>query len=77
MKSLKNIKKAIADTGTTLIYGPTSEIDMLHDKIGVYTDEYGNVLLPCSRIASLPSNKYYMLKLKYLSISDFKIFYLN
>ena len=53
--------EAIADTGTTLIIGPNNAIDLLHAKIGLKMDEYGNVGLPCSQIPKLPSFIYFYL----------------
>ncbi len=53
--------EAIADTGTSLIIGPTIDINLLNAQIGATQDSYGNILLDCSTISSLPGRKFCIL----------------
>ena len=46
--------EAIADTGTTLIVGPTDEIDKLNNQLGATQDQFGDYIFDCSQIDSLP-----------------------
>lgn len=47
--------EAIADTGTSLIGGPQSDIDQLHNYLGGYETNAGDVLFDCDSISELPS----------------------
>lgn len=47
--------EAIADTGTTLITGPTGEINLLNEVIGASYTSSGMYSVDCSRIPNLPN----------------------
>ena len=53
--------EAIADTGTSLIIGPTLDINLLNSQIGAKPDLYGNIILDCAAISSLPGRKFCIL----------------
>jgi cathepsin D len=53
--------EAIADTGTSLIIGPTLDINLLNSQIGATQDSYGNIILDCATIFSLPGRKFFIL----------------
>ncbi|XP_071811391.1 lysosomal aspartic protease-like isoform X2 [Apostichopus japonicus] len=46
--------EAIADTGTSLLTGPSSEITKLNNQLGAHS-EMGQFMFDCSQIASLPT----------------------
>lgn len=60
--------EAIADTGTTLITGPSGEITLMNEVIGAYYSSSGIYVVNCSRIPNLPNiefilgNKAFILK---------------
>ncbi|KAL7884963.1 hypothetical protein AOLI_G00077330 [Acnodon oligacanthus] len=47
--------QAIIDTGTSVIVGPTSDISSINSVVGATTDEYGDAIVSCSSIQSMPS----------------------
>ena len=47
--------QAIADTGTSLIVGPTSEINYLNSKLGAKKNFMGQYYFNCNSVSSLPS----------------------
>ena len=50
---------AIADTGTSLIYGDTNTINSLMSKIGAMSDGMGGFVVRQSKLSSMPSNAYF------------------
>lgn len=46
--------EAIADTGTSLLTGPTSQINVLNEKIGALSNSNGEFVLDCSQLDNLP-----------------------
>nr|ATU82849.1 secreted Aspartyl protease-like protein [Pristhesancus plagipennis] len=46
--------QAIADTGTTMIIGPTEEISAIHEYIGA-KEQFGMGMVPCESVDTLPS----------------------
>ncbi|XP_036151758.1 pepsin A [Myotis myotis] len=47
--------QAIVDTGTSLLSGPTNAIANIQSSIGATQDSYGQMVVSCSAINSLPS----------------------
>ncbi|XP_029013049.1 pepsin A-like [Betta splendens] len=46
--------QAIIDTGTSLIVGPTSDINNINAWVGASTDQYGDATVSCQNIQSMP-----------------------
>ncbi|XP_026188356.1 pepsin A-like [Mastacembelus armatus] len=46
--------QAIVDTGTSLIVGPTSDINNMNAWVGATTDQYGDASVNCQNIQSMP-----------------------
>nr|ABX89618.1 pepsinogen [Sparus aurata] len=46
--------QAIIDTGTSLIVGPTSDINNMNSWVGASTNEYGEATVNCQNIQSMP-----------------------
>uniref|UniRef100_A0A3Q0R5Q3 pepsin A n=1 Tax=Amphilophus citrinellus TaxID=61819 RepID=A0A3Q0R5Q3_AMPCI len=46
--------QAIIDTGTSVIVGPTSDINNLNSWVGASTDQYGDAIVNCQNIQSMP-----------------------
>ncbi|XP_030589530.1 pepsin A-like [Archocentrus centrarchus] len=46
--------QAIIDTGTSLIVGPTSDISNLNSWVGASTNQYGDAIVNCQNIQSMP-----------------------
>ncbi|KAM3872369.1 pepsin A-like [Diretmus argenteus] len=46
--------QAIIDTGTSLIVGPTNDINNLNSQVGAYTNSYGEAVVDCRNIQSMP-----------------------
>ncbi|XP_054464971.1 pepsin A-like [Anoplopoma fimbria] len=46
--------QAIIDTGTSLIVGPTSDINNMNSWVGASTDEYGDATVNCQNIQNMP-----------------------
>ncbi|KAI3357381.1 hypothetical protein L3Q82_015819, partial [Scortum barcoo] len=46
--------QAIIDTGTSLIVGPTSDINNLNSWVGASTNQYGEAIVNCQNIQSMP-----------------------
>ncbi|XP_029013051.1 pepsin A-like [Betta splendens] len=46
--------QAIIDTGTSLIVGPTSDINNINAWVGASTDQYGDASVNCQSIQNLP-----------------------
>ncbi|ELK23417.1 Pepsin A [Myotis davidii] len=47
--------QAIVDTGTSLLSGPTNAIANIQSSIGATQDSYGQMVVSCSAINSLPN----------------------
>ncbi|XP_030070118.1 cathepsin E-A [Microcaecilia unicolor] len=47
--------QAIVDSGTSLITGPAAQIRKLHEAIGAMLSRYGEYVLDCRRLSSIPS----------------------
>ncbi|XP_066499815.1 pepsin A-like [Hoplias malabaricus] len=47
--------QAIIDTGTSLIVGPTSDINNINSWTGATIDQYGDATVSCSNVQSMPS----------------------
>ncbi|XP_039656929.1 pepsin A-like [Perca fluviatilis] len=46
--------QAIIDTGTSLIVGPTSDINNMNSWVGASTDQYGDATVNCQNIGNMP-----------------------
>ncbi|XP_041801022.1 pepsin A-like [Chelmon rostratus] len=46
--------QAIIDTGTSLIVGPTSDINNINSWVGASTNQYGEAIVNCQNIQSMP-----------------------
>ncbi|XP_056128795.1 pepsin A-like [Lampris incognitus] len=46
--------QAIIDTGTSLIAGPTSDINNINSWVGASTNQYGDAVVNCQNIQSMP-----------------------
>ncbi|XP_044068236.1 pepsin A-like isoform X1 [Siniperca chuatsi] len=47
--------QAIIDTGTSLIVGPTSDINNMNAWVGASTNQYGEAVVSCQNIQSMPA----------------------
>uniref|UniRef100_A0A3B4ZGL5 pepsin A n=1 Tax=Stegastes partitus TaxID=144197 RepID=A0A3B4ZGL5_9TELE len=47
--------QAIIDTGTSVIVGPTNDINNINSWVGASTDQYGDSTVNCQNIQSMPS----------------------
>ncbi|KAM7404628.1 hypothetical protein PAMP_011960 [Pampus punctatissimus] len=46
--------QAIIDTGTSLIVGPTTDINNMNTQVGATTNQYGEAVVNCQNIQSMP-----------------------
>ncbi|XP_047433564.1 pepsin A-like [Mugil cephalus] len=46
--------QAIIDTGTSVIVGPTTEINNMNSWVGATTDQYGDGIVQCQNIQNMP-----------------------
>jgi hypothetical protein len=53
--SVSNTHKAVLDTGTSLLAGPTTEVAALANQVGATPFVNGEYLIDCSKLSSLPN----------------------
>ncbi|KAM4613771.1 pepsin A-like [Polymixia lowei] len=46
--------EAIVDSGTSLIVGPSKDINNINGWVGAYTDQFGNAIVSCSNMDLMP-----------------------